>query len=566
MNHPLKNALPIVAAAYGEKFGVKVLIQGQDAYTDGDSIVIPAANPDDPRFQQVAWGYLAHEAAHIRHTDFDVVAAAASHPLRKALLNIIEDIRIEAALAQDYPGTRRTIHEVLRYMVDHQQLRVPTDNHPATLLQSWLLFRLRSRLLGQSVLALLYQAVDAQFSTLLPATVLSHLTVIADGTQYLASTADALQSADAIIQLFEEVEALEEDAEQVPSPAGQHDTPATGNEPDTSATNEESSQTSPNNNTQDADSPHEPGRSFEDQDRSSADRHESVLKQILSVGEGAFTADLFTQVATLLQAEAQQHQGAMAFNMPRPELAQPGDPGILQRAAGESARIRARLRGLVQSSQDNRPHAKHQGRQIDHNRLARSQTGESRLFLTRSHRVAPNAAVHLLVDISGSMAKTSADSGRKYYQIANEAALALALALEGIPGVSTAVSFFPGCVQVVAMALRPRQSVRREAARFAQTPRGCTPLAPAMWFAAHDLLRQKEKRKLMIVLTDGEPDDWNAAHDIVNRCQRSGFELLGIGIQTRSVERFFPSSLVINDLKDLKCELFNVTKNLLLTP
>jgi len=72
MNHPLKNALPIVAAAYGEKFGVKVLIQGQDAFTDGERIVIPTANPDDPHYQQIAWGYLAHEAAHIRHTNFDI--------------------------------------------------------------------------------------------------------------------------------------------------------------------------------------------------------------------------------------------------------------------------------------------------------------------------------------------------------------------------------------------------------------------------------------------------------------------------------------------------------------
>lgn len=566
MNHPLKNALPIVAAAYGEKFDVKVLIQGQDAYTDGESIVIPAANPDAPRYQQVAWGYLAHEAAHIRHTDFDVVAEAASHPLRKALLNIIEDIRIEAALAQDYPGTRRTIHEVLRYMVDHQQLTVPKDNHPATFLQSWLLFRLRSQLLGQSVLAPLYQAVDAQFSTQLPATVLSRLTAITNAIKDLKSTADALQSADAIIQLFEEVEALEENAEQMPQPAGPHDARSTANEPNTSTTNEDFAQADPDNGTQDDRFPSEPGSSSEYQDTSSANQDESVLQQILSAGDGEFNADLFTQVATLLQAEAQQHQGATALNMPRPELALPGDPTILHRAAGESTRIRARLRGLVQSSQDNRPHANHQGRQIDHNRLARSQTGESRLFLTRRNRVAPNAAVHLLVDISGSMAKTSADSGRKYYQIANEAALSLALALEGIPGVSTAVSFFPGCTEDVAMALRPRQSVRREAARFAQTPRGCTPLAPAMWFAANDLLRQKEKRKLMIVLTDGEPDDWNATHDIVDRCHHSGFELLGIGIQTRSVERFFPASLVINDLKDLKRELFNVTKNLLLTP
>lgn len=46
--------------------------------------------------------------------------------------------------------------------------------------------------------------------------------------------------------------------------------------------------------------------------------------------------------------------------------------------------------------------------------------------------------------------------------------------------------------------------------------------------------------------------------------RRSGFELLGIGIQTRSVERFFPQSIVINDVKDLKRELFEVTQQLLI--
>jgi hypothetical protein len=62
----------------------------------------------------------------------------------------------------------------------------------------------------------------------------------------------------------------------------------------------------------------------------------------------------------------------------------------------------------------------------------------------------------------------------------------------------------------------------------------------------------------------GDPDDWAATHDIVDRCRRSGFELLGIGIQTRSVEKFFPQSIVINDVKDLKRELFEVTQQLLI--
>ncbi|MBF4302838.1 hypothetical protein EAY56_29555, partial [Vibrio anguillarum] len=104
---------------------------------------------------------------------------------------------------------------------------------------------------------------------------------------------------------------------------------------------------------------------------------------------------------------------------------------------------------------------------------------------------------------SGSMGKPIGEGNRKYFHVANEAALALAMALEGIPGVVPAVSYFPGIHQEVYIALLPKQSVRHRAACFDQKPRGCTPMAPAMWFAANSLLAQKQKRKLMIVLTDG---------------------------------------------------------------
>ena len=42
------NALPIVAAAYGEKFGVKVKIGSDMAYTDGKTIVVPNVPADYP--------------------------------------------------------------------------------------------------------------------------------------------------------------------------------------------------------------------------------------------------------------------------------------------------------------------------------------------------------------------------------------------------------------------------------------------------------------------------------------------------------------------------------------
>ncbi|EPM4027990.1 VWA domain-containing protein [Vibrio cholerae] len=550
MNHPLKNALPIVAAAYGEKFGVKVLIQGQDAFTDGERIVIPTANPDDPHYQQIAWGYLAHEAAHIRHTNFDMVKKASSKPIRKALLNIIEDVRIENELAKDYPGTRRSISQVIEYMVDTQQMCVPEQPEPASNLQAWLLFRLRCHFLGQIALTPLYQAVDERVRQLFPAAAMSRLSAMLTAVPSLASTGEVLKLVDAIVAMLEEEsrppqdesdadggDDIGQDASNDSNSSSDSQTPETGS----SATGD-AAETSDSDNSDQADN----------------------LRQALEASAAQFEPDTFAQVAEVLSEQAEGHQGVTPLSLPQAEQAMLGDEAILTLSASESAQIRARLRGMVQSSQDNRNHVKRHGLRVATHRLAASQAGESRLFIQRQPRIAPNAAVHLLVDISGSMGKPIGEGNRKYFHVANEAALALAMALEGIPGVVPAVSYFPGIHQEVSIALLPKQSVRHRAACFDQKPRGCTPMAQAMWFAANSLLAQKQKRKLMIVLTDGDPDDWAATHDIVDRCRRSGFELLGIGIQTRSVEKFFPQSIVINDVKDLKRELFEVTQQLLI--
>ncbi|HAS6345890.1 TPA: VWA domain-containing protein [Vibrio vulnificus] len=550
MNHPLKNVLPIVAAAYGEKFGVKVLIQGQDAFTDGERIVIPTANPDDPHYQQIAWGYLAHEAAHIRHTNFDMVQKASSKPIRKALLNIIEDVRIENELAKDYPGTRRSISQVIEYMVDTQQMCVPEQLEPASNLQAWLLFRLRCHFLGQKALTPLYQAVDERVRQLFPAAAMSRLSAMLTAVPSLGSTGEVLKLVDAIVAMLEEESRPPQDESDADGgdDIGQDASNDSNNSSDSQTPETDSSAT---------------GDVAETGDSDHSDQADN-LRQALEASAAQFEPDTFAQVAEVLSEQAEGHQGVTPLSLPQAEQAMLGDEAILTLSASESAQIRARLRGMVQSSQDNRNHAKRHGLRVATHRLAASQAGESRLFIQRQPRIAPNAAVHLLVDISGSMGKPIGEGNRKYFHVANEAALALAMALEGIPGVVPAVSYFPGIHQEVSIALLPKQSVRHRAACFDQKPRGCTPMAQAMWFAANSLLAQKQKRKLMIVLTDGDPDDWTATHDIVDRCRRSGFELLGIGIQTRSVEKFFPQSIVINDVKDLKRELFEVTQQLLI--
>ena len=78
MRQTLRSALPIVAAALGRKLGVAVRVGGADgAKTDGGVIVLPDLPDGDSALRAVTWGYLAHEAAHVRHTDFAAYARGA---------------------------------------------------------------------------------------------------------------------------------------------------------------------------------------------------------------------------------------------------------------------------------------------------------------------------------------------------------------------------------------------------------------------------------------------------------------------------------------------------------
>lgn len=62
-NSVLHRALPIVAAALGKKLGVKVVMQGQTACTNGNTIYLPALKSESEHAPAL-WGYLTHEAAH----------------------------------------------------------------------------------------------------------------------------------------------------------------------------------------------------------------------------------------------------------------------------------------------------------------------------------------------------------------------------------------------------------------------------------------------------------------------------------------------------------------------
>ena len=88
-------------------------------------------------------------------------------------------------------------------------------------------------------------------------------------------------------------------------------------------------------------------------------------------------------------------------------------------------------------------------------------------------------------------------------------------------------------------------------------------MAQALWYAAADLLACRDERRLLVVLTDGEPDNPPEVLRLLALCRQAGIETVGIGIGI-CVQHLFPTAIEVTETKDLKRELFGVAERLLL--
>lgn len=284
-----------------------------------------------------------------------------------------------------------------------------------------------------------------------------------------------------------------------------------------------------------------------------------ALQAVLAAGPDDLAQDVFEAVA---EALGTQGHGRSSTVLPTLEEYR-GDPlhgrNALNRVKVHSAKLTARLQGLVQAHTQTRPRTARRGRALSSAHLHRAAVGDARIFRIKDQRVAPNTALHLLVDLSGSMA--GGQDG-----IALDAAMALALALEPISGVSRAVTAFPslpGRDDQVTRVLTHGGRASARAGAFSQRARGSTPMTGALWFAAADLLSRQEERKVILTLTDGDPDNWESAADIIRKAGSAGIEVVGVGIQ-HELSRLFPVAIQIQSDEDLKAELFRIAERLLL--
>ena len=607
MAKSLMGTLPIYGQHLAEQTGVQVIVGGRIAHTDGKKVHVPFTEDDLP----LSFGYVAHECSHVRNTDMAVFQEAAPVPFRKNLLNVLEDIRIERLSMDQYPGTEDDIRYLNRKVLldPFKPERLQVDVPPLHTIHCAILYggywKLQEPQLEEPAKAYL-EALDSLLGTELSDKIMAEV----GNTLTCNSTQDVLQVVDRIIELLPS----NEDQKQPPESPSENDDDDGDDGSEQSGSGDQSSDddskpsdsddgsTSGNEGDQDGDDA-QGNTPSEQSDRGTGQQDDQVTGQAGNNGKPGQSSSSDQAMSDepgdgqgglreqALNATDDDLQGLLSdvgsaagslLSQRAKQNPQPFDPFILagrpfnrspeysadreQLGMQHSAGLRQVLNGLLQAQVDCRVRLKRQGKRIDTSRIAMMKGGETRVFRSKARSERQSAAIQFLFDKSASMGQAMTHA---------EAALfAVLKSLEGLPLVTTGAMSFPGTdpIEQNCCDLIKRSTERLGGAvatgGFGAYSAGNTPLAQAIWPAAAEVLRAKGERKILFVITDGEPNPGTegSCKELIERCEATGIEVIGLGFGKANayiLGRIFKKYVDVGTVANLKTALFGVVRETL---
>ncbi|WP_028576717.1 cobaltochelatase CobT-related protein [Desulfomicrobium escambiense] len=568
-------SLPLVASVLGRKYGVKVEIGGTDAYTDGTVIRLPSLPGDVPEtLLAMARGYLDHEAGHVRDTDFQALKDASLMPIEKHVWNTLEDWRVEHKLASIFPGCRQNFDWLISHVFGTETEDEPAQ--PAAIILNWLLLEIRSW--DVQALSSKRDILAGQLDTVFPGIRPKIGRVLTVVRTRCRSTQDAIDFAREIVRILDQ---YANSTEQPVSP--NQDEPGDARfEPDARNTLERSERNAPGaqdeksdqsewggevqDDAPEGDGSHDGRDSSDDADASGAfpgredqDQAKEHVRDLVGAGEDVLPQSLGDILADTLQATSRQSQeGAVTVAIPTEKSAAPLTETDILEARMASMALRTRMQGLLQTKILARASSGRRGR-LDTGQLHRLAVSDPRLFRVKAERTGIDTTVHILLDCSGSMVRR--------IRLACCSCYAVASALEASK-INVAVTAFPssqlqnGSYSTVAPVITHGQKVH---ANLDLVPAGGTPMGEALWWVMQDMLPLGELRKLILVVTDGEPDSLECATQAIEQGCKAGFEIYGIGITSPGINVLLPGrSAVVNSMTELAPAMFTLLEGAIL--
>lgn len=524
--------------------GLTLTVGGEQSTcsSDGRHIHI-AAMPATPLGRMLMTGLVFHEVGHKNHTRGPRPAG-----LLGEMTNILEDIRVEKATMAERPGTRFDLEGVATHYAGKGALD-PFDA-PTAVLGLALAYG-RARVLKQVALEPLLEScrrkVGDAFGT---ATAHRLETLLEQKLPLLASTRQAENLAEKLLAVVADNRNQESvrrgDGEETQKELGQ-------------GADQEESVPMEGPRSEDREEDAEADTPAESADEGALDLN---TLETTETGYGDLEK-LMTAELNALASQVPQSRRDTLPHLPKVSRKKSTAPPLDEvEALCASSRMRARLLGLLQALRRSPVGYGTSGRKLASNRLARMALGDARIFRRRKETARVNTAVVVLLDASGSMYSDA--GGRCRADIANPAAFALHHTLAGIEGVAVlSAAFHFRDAETPPVQLLVDFDEKPKSAAFNLTPDGGTPTADALWFARAALLQRSEPRRLILLLTDGYPNDPDATRAATARCHQDGIEIIALGLGTDAVRRYWPRHQVLHEVAELPQALFGAMEKVL---
>ena len=530
--------LPLLASVLGNTYGVHVRIGGSDACTDGNMIQLPSLPVDcGEELLLLVRGFIDHESAHIRYTDFKAFKEAALDAVTKNLFNAIEDWRVENRLAAVFPGCRHNFHELIRrFFVEdatreragERSLALSVLNYVLLTVRSWDVPEV-SQPLGEETTSL-----DTHFPGMRQPLDL----ILAQIRQGCPDTSSAIHYARQLAHCLKSWK----------SPSQEEQNQESGTQTENTSASEKGSEAS----TPEA-SAH--GTSSAENSCSPAGK---TGQDILS-GIPSMPVDMGNWLGKQLEAHAAGESGRKV------EMAVEGSCEVhllpdqdREKAVRMATALKARMLGMLQAHTLRHAISGRQGK-LETGKLYRLSTRSPRVFQKRASVHKLDTAVHILLDSSGSMHGES-------IKLAVQACYAVGKALEHLSGISLGITSFPAYREGKIGVFPLVRHGQKMTDRMQMQAHGGTPLAEALWWVMRQMLILKETRKVVLILTDGVPDDVPQCLQALEALRKTGVEVYGIGMKFDCISSLLPdtSSRVISRFEELSPALFEVLQHALL--
>lgn len=527
---------------YAKLFGVSVRIQGSTAYTNGKVITIPRLDIKNPIKARLAYGYLAHESAHIRYTDFSILKKdkIKNNLFLFSLFNILEDSRIEALISKEYIGVYENLELLSDYYKDEWKSFCNTLNSISVLNVICAFIQCYSQSLCQKFRAARPKSTILYFHLRkrMDVHVLNRIGLL------VKECATALDS-EAVYKICLKIFSL--------------------------LKNDKNGFKADDRNFKSGEDNDEKFRNIMDESKKNFNKSkdkvsEEFLREFarfrIATGDDDSKVTPSRNGAEIIQENSNSKSSSSRedFGVIAENICNPGrDDFILQ--VNNTYGVRNALHNRVRAYVDSLGNCTTVGNRINPLKAQLISLGETRIFKDRIYKKEFETAIHILVDVSSSML-TSDGGENSRCEDACKVALTLSLALEGIDGIKTMATYFPGQCSEYDVALKSDERASMVAPRFDQKPRGSTPLAQALWYSFDKFQEIGFRRNIVLVITDGMPDSVNNVKNCFEYAKEHHIEIYGISIRSEMILKLFENASIIESANELEHKAFSLFSSL----